>query len=128
MVARMKKYILIVDDEVGTLLAYKKLLSSATIEVHTAETMEEAEQLLKKQHYAVVIADLRLTGILGREGLELIRYIKELSSDTECILVTAYGSPEIREEAYTLGASHYFEKPVSPAALKEALASLNLEK
>ena len=121
-----KKYILIVDDEVGILLAYKKLLQHEQIAIDTATTIEQAEELLKKKHYHVVIADLRLTGILGKEGLELIRYVKEQHLDSECILVTAYGSPEIRQEALSLGASYYFEKPVSGKELKEALESLNI--
>jgi DNA-binding NtrC family response regulator len=121
-----KKNILIVDDEVGILLAYKKLLQHDNLVIDTATTIEQAEEYLKEKHYQVVIADLRLTGILGREGLELIRYVKEKHLDTECILVTAYGSPEIKEEALALGACSYFEKPVSGKALKDALMSLNV--
>ncbi len=123
-----KKYILIVDDEIGVLLAYKKILSDDDIDVHTADTIEQAEKLLKVQHYDAVIADLRLTGILGKEGLELIRFIKDFSPDTECILVTAYGSPEIEKEAYEAKASFYFEKPLEPRKLIDALIKLKLKK
>jgi DNA-binding NtrC family response regulator len=122
-----KKYILIVDDEIGILLAYKKLLADENIEVHTADTIEQAEQLLNTNRYDLVIADLRLTGILGKEGIELIRYVKDHSADTECVLVTAYGSPEIEKEAYEAGASFYFEKPLSPSKLIEALHQLHIK-
>ena len=119
-----KKNILIVDDEIGILIAYKKLLTNEDTEVQIANTLEQAEELLKINKYDAVIADLRLTGILGKEGLDLIRYVKEHSPETKCILITAYGSPEIEKEAYNSGASFYFEKPLSPNKLINALIQL----
>ena len=122
----MKQRILIVDDEKAILLAFKKLLQSANIMVDTAETISEAEKLLKKNIYNVAIVDLRLTGVDGEEGLEIIKYIKGFYSQTEVILVTGYGSSVVMEKAQALGAVFYFEKPVSSEILKNALKSLNI--
>jgi DNA-binding NtrC family response regulator len=123
----MSKRILIVDDEVVILLAFQQLLAVDGRQIDTAETIEEAERLLDKNHYDVVIADLRLTGILGEEGLEILQYVREKSPGTRMILVTGYGSPEIKEKAYELGAAFYFEKPVSTVVLKDALQRLEKE-
>lgn len=123
----MPKRVLVVDDEKAILISYKRLLQSDNIMVDTADQMEDAEKLLKAWSYDVVIADLRLTGILGEEGLEILKYIKEHNLRTEVILVTGYGSPEIQEKARGLGAAFYFEKPVASDLLKDALHNLGVD-
>lgn len=122
----MKKRILIVDDEKAILLAHKKLLKSSTVDVDTAETIDETQDLLKRNIYNAVIVDLRLTGIEGEEGLEIIKSVKQLHPQTHVILVTGYGSTAVMENAYALGAAFYFEKPVSSEILKIALKSLEI--
>jgi len=116
--------ILVMDDEKAILISFRQMLRSPTLQVDTAETIEDAEKLLKESTYRAVIADLRLTGILGEEGLELIRYVRDQNIDTKVILVTGYGSPEIKEKALRIGAADYFEKPVDVKLLREALLKL----
>jgi DNA-binding NtrC family response regulator len=123
----MSKRILIVDDEESILIAFKKLLQSKVLAVDTAETMGDAEELLKGNRYDAVIVDLRLTGVTGEEGLEIIKYVKEFYPLTHVILVTGYGSPQVMQKAQALGAAFYFEKPVSGDTLKNALKSLEIE-
>lgn len=122
----MDQRILIVDDEKAILLAFKKILKSPSVAVDTAETIGEAEDLLKSNTYNAVIVDLRLTGINGEEGLQIIKHVKELHPQTNVILVTGYGSPAVMEKAYALGAAFYFEKPVSSDVMKIALKSLDV--
>ncbi len=123
----MQKKLLIVDDEESTLLALKRLLGSPRLEVDVSQTLEEAEEKIRAGGYDVVIADLRLTGILGEEGLEIIQYVRDHSPQTNVILVTGYGDPAIMQRAFSLGAAFYFEKPVKSSVLTEALRSLGLE-
>lgn len=122
----MNQRILIIDDEKAILLAFKKLLQSQNVMVDAAETIGEAENLLKKNIYNAAIVDLRLTGVDGEEGLKIIKYIKEFYPQTSVILVTGYGSKTVMEKAQALGAAFYFEKPVSSETLRIALKSLNV--
>ena len=122
----MKQKILIVDDEKAILVAFKKLLRSPNIDVDTAETIGESEDLLKRNIYNAAIVDLRLTGVDGEEGLKIMKDIKEFYPQTNVILVTGYGSSAVMEKAQALGAAFYFEKPVSIEILKNALKSLNI--
>jgi DNA-binding NtrC family response regulator len=119
----MIKHILIVDDETTILMAFKKLLECPNVEVDTAETIDEAFALLDRHSYSAVIADLRLSGFSGEEGLEIIRYVKERHPESQVILITAYGNEDVMKKAYSLGASFYFEKPVSTNIIKDALKS-----
>ena len=123
----MAKQILVVDDETAFLLGIRKILSRSEAATDVAETIEEAEHLLKEKAYDIVITDLRLTGVLGEEGLEILQYVREHNPQTKCILVTGYGSPDIREKAMEKGAAYYFEKPVSPTLLLDAVQKLSAQ-
>jgi two-component system response regulator RegA len=122
----MANKILLVDDDVGILTSFKKLLERRGLQVDTAQSIEDAERQLKLYQYAAVIADLRLTGILSTEGLEIIKYIRDHHIDSRVILITGYGSDEVRERALQLGADFFFEKPVRAGELVDALASMGI--
>ncbi len=122
----MLKRVLIVDDEIAILQAFKKLIERPGIEVDTADCLGESMSLLGENSYQVVIADIRLTGVRAEEGLEILHHVKNKSPDTTVIIVTAHGSPDIMKKAYFLGADFYFEKPVSFKVLNDAMKSIGV--
>ena len=115
------KRILIVDDEIGYLLALKRILQGPAVAVDTAETAEAAKALLQERAYNVVIADVMLTTTLGEEGLEILRHVKKHSPGTRVIILTAYGNSGIFEKALAGGVDLFFEKPLSSQTLIQAL-------
>jgi CheY-like chemotaxis protein len=119
------KRILIVDDESAFLCAVKKVMNGPEISVDTAETKDEAIDLMTKNTYAAVIADLRLTGSSGEEGLEIAQHVNENHPRTTMMLITAYGTSEVRQKAGEFGVEYYFEKPVSIDLLRNALQDLD---
>lgn len=121
----MKK-ILIVDDEPTILMTLSHLFSSKDTTVITSKRMEEAEEALLRYTFDLVIADIRMSGVYGREGLELLSFIKSQSPETEVIIMTAYGSDEIKNEAYMRGAFHYYEKPIDLADLAARVKNLGI--
>ena len=115
------------DDEVAFLLALKKLLAEPGVSVDTSETLEDALALLEGgDSYDVVIADIRLTGVDKQEGIRLLEHIKSRFTGTRVIMMTGFGSPEVMQEAYRLGADFYYEKPVSINVIKGSLAKLGV--
>jgi DNA-binding NtrC family response regulator len=122
----MLKRVLIVDDEIAILQAFKKLIQRPGIEVDTAESLNESMLLLNEHNYEVVIADIRLTGVRAEEGLEILHHVKEKKPDTTVIIITAHGSPDVMKRAYFLGADFYFEKPVSFKVLNDAMRSIGV--
>ncbi len=122
----MKK-ILIVDDEPTILMTLSHLLSNKDSVVITSSRMEEAEEALARYNFDLVIADIRLSGMYGKEGLELLSYIKKINPATEVIIMTAYGSDDIRDDAYERGAFHYYEKPIDIAHLISKVQTLGIQ-
>jgi two-component system response regulator (stage 0 sporulation protein F) len=118
--------ILIVDDEPTILLALSRLLERERNTVITAERTEDARKALLEHSFDLVIADVRLGGMRGREGLELLSFVKESSPQTTVIIMTAFGSDEIREDAYRRGASHYYEKPIDLGQLLAKMETLGI--
>ena len=108
------KRVLIVDDEptIVLTLSYALRSESEGVEVVTASRLETAEEALNSYRFDLVIADIRMSGILGVEGLELLSYIKRYWPETKVIIMTAYGSDDIRQDAYARGANYYYDKPV----------------
>jgi DNA-binding response OmpR family regulator len=121
-----QKRILIVDDEPTILLTLSYALRSNDVEVMTASRLEPAEEALSRYTFELVVVDIRMSGILGVEGLELLSYIKRYWPKTEVIVMTAYGSDEIKQDAYERGARYYYDKPVDIKELAERVRSLGI--
>ncbi|MBI5103156.1 MAG: response regulator [Nitrospirae bacterium] len=114
----VRKNILVVDDESAFLLALKKIFEGEKMHVEIAETLEKAMELLDDHSFHAAILDIRLTGVLAEEGFEILERIKRDHPSTLKIVLTGYGSDEVMERAYVLGADYYFEKPVAPHNLR----------
>jgi len=120
------KRILIVDDEPTILLTLSYALRTKDVEVITASRLEPAEEALNRYHFDLVIVDIRMSGILGIEGLELLSYIKRQWPQTEVIIMTAYGSEEMKQEAHDRGATYYYNKPVDIADLIQRIRAMGI--
>src|SRR5512133_668743 len=105
------KKIMIVDDEQSILLSLSHILKAEGVEVITCNEIEQAETALDTTHFDLVIADIRMSGVNGIEGLELLTYVKD-RFHTKIIIMTGNASNDTRNEAYQRGAHYYFQKPV----------------
>ena len=106
-----RERILIVDDEKLIAVAMRKYFESLGYDVDTALELEEAQALLANRSYDLVIADLRLTGIGGVEGLQIVADVHQRCAHTRVILLSAFGTPEIERESYNRGADAFLRKP-----------------
>ena len=119
------KKILIVDDEQSILLSLSYALKAGGVEVLACSEIEQAEEALESTNFDLVITDIRMSGVNGIEGLELLSYIKARYR-TEVIIMTGYGSDDIETEAYRRGAFYYFEKPVDIPELLKKVAEIDI--
>ena len=109
--------VLIVDDEAIVRESLKDWLKD-TYQVTTAETGEEAIELMEKQDFDILIVDVRLP---GKSGIQVLREIKEVKPHIKSIVITAYPSAELAVQAMKLGAVDYLIKPVAPDDLERLI-------
>src|SRR5438067_661695 len=100
--------LLVVDDKesIRTMLEYR--LSRERHEVLQAGDVAGAQRALASGPFDVVITDLRMGK--GDDGLDVLRKVKEAQPDAQVILMTAFGSDDVRVRALELGAYGYLEK------------------
>lgn len=106
------KRILVVDDEKTILLSLAYALKGEGVDVITCNRAEWAEKALENYFFDIVITDLRLSKTSDTEGMQILDFTKKRHPGTKVILITAYGSDEVRKEAKRLGADEYFDKPM----------------
>ena len=106
--ARAPLSILVVDDDVDFCESLATILRSDQVEVRTAATLDEAEGLLRRRSFDLVITDLRLSGAPDFEGLQVIGRAKEKA--TRVVLLTAFGGAAVERAAKRLGALECWSK------------------
>lgn len=116
--------ILVVDDEPSILFALEDFFSSRGYQVDCATALEEALALLVAHPYRLLIADLRLEGVRGTQGLEVAAVARSASPEVRIIVLTAYGTPEVEERARSLGADAFLHKPMPLADLAQIADTL----
>ena len=104
-----KNRILVVDDDRAIRRILSDILKGGGYEPIAAATGTEATAAFQGEtpDIAVALIDLRLEGM---SGLEIMKKIKEISPDTECIILTGHASQETAIEAVNLGAYSYVQK------------------
>lgn len=121
-----KKRILVIDDEDVILFSYKKIFQRSHLDVDVCGTPEAAVEMIRNNVYNAVISDIRFSDSDSKEGLDILRYVRENSPATPVILMTGYGSAEIKEKAIALGAAYYFDKPVAISVIDDTLRALGV--
>jgi DNA-binding NtrC family response regulator len=115
-----QKHLLIVDDEGALRSAIAERLADHGFAVEQAGSGEEALQRLADFAFDMLITDLRLPGINGREVLDaaLERY-----PDIIAIVITGFGTVKDAVEAIKQGAADFITKPFQFDALLHVLRS-----
>lgn len=103
--------LLVIDDEESICFSMSEYFSLQGYRVDTARELEEAEKLIESTDYRVIIQDLRLTATRNQDGLNLIKLAHDRNRETRIIVLTAYGSTEIEDEARLNGAAAFLRKP-----------------
>ncbi|OGP99940.1 MAG: hypothetical protein A2Z40_03040 [Deltaproteobacteria bacterium RBG_19FT_COMBO_60_16] len=111
----MADRILIVEDNESLRAGIRVSLEDSGFVVQEAATGEEAVQKLETESFPVVVSDIRLGDLTG---VDILKKAKEVNSETEVILMTAYATVETAVQALRLGAFDYIQKPFELEQLK----------
>ena len=113
--------ILIIEDDEEMRALLKDSLVEDGIEFDSAENGSEAIQKLAEEPFDLVITDIRMPGLTG---LDILPGIKKLQPQTRVIVVTAFGSEEVRRKCFDRGAAAYLEKPIDMNRLKTLIQEM----
>jgi DNA-binding NtrC family response regulator len=102
--------VLLVDDEVEFRELLAKRLRKRDLTLFVAGSGEEAIAVVEREAVDVVVLDVRMPGMDGRQAL---REIKRRRPEVEVIMLTGHASVEVALEGMELGAFDYLLKPVS---------------
>ena len=100
--------VLVVEDEKRILQFVTKGLEEAGFSVDGCERGDEGLLLATTQQYDAIILDIMLP---GRDGLSVLRQIREKKNAVPVILLTARTALDERVEGLNLGADDYLTKP-----------------
>ena len=113
--------ILLVDDDTSTLVAADSLLKILGYQCTSCTNAKDAFAAYQTNSFDVVITDFQMPGMTG---LELIREIRHLNPKANCILMSGFARQQVISEAYRLGASHCFVKPLDLEIFRSALRNI----
>src|SRR5581483_10791548 len=112
---RYMQKILIVDDERSMRELLQLVFRRAGYQVIVAENGNDALDRIKKDVIDIVVSDVKMP---DSNGIELLKQIRALSSETVFVLMTAFATIETARQAFKLGADDFIQKPFDVEELK----------
>ncbi len=109
---------LVVDDEEGMRRFLERALAGRCASVAAAGSVEDAEELMRRQYFDLVILDIALP---GKSGVEWLHELRERGFSGDVVLITAYADLETAIDALRAGASDFLLKPFSLAQMLNAV-------
>ena len=85
----MNPTILVVDDDTSNLASLVKVFERLSVRVLPATNGQEALDTLRSKSVEIVLTDLMMPNM---SGVDLLKHVRDISPDTEVILMTAYGT------------------------------------
>lgn len=113
--------LLIVDDDADTCANLTDIFSDMGFHVTATQDAYRAIELVEKSTFDVALLDLKMPGM---DGISLFRRIKEISSHTVAIIISAYTSPGTKDEALAAGAWQVLSKPIDVEKLFPLLSEV----
>ena len=113
--------ILVVDDQKNMCWILSKVLVDAGFVVATAETAAEALAVAANGQVAAAIIDYRLP---DQSGFALLGELRRCHPRLPAVLITSYGSEQLRAEALRLGFHAYLDKPLDNRVLIATLRAV----
>jgi DNA-binding NtrC family response regulator len=105
--------ILIIDDDEDILLTLRMLLKKHVAFVRTESNPFHIPRLLRQEDFDLALLDMnfRAGQSSGSEGLQWLEKIRELSPQTQVIMITAHAEVDLAVEAIKRGAMDFIGKP-----------------
>jgi DNA-binding response OmpR family regulator len=113
--------ILVVEDEKKTASFIRKALQAESFAVDVAHDGADALLLAAQTPFDAIVLDIMLP---GRDGLSVLRQLREQKNNTPVLLLSARGQVNERVEGLNAGADDYLAKPFALAELIARVRSI----
>jgi DNA-binding response OmpR family regulator len=109
--------ILVLDDDDNALEGIVELLRGADYVATGASTFDRAKEVLARDRFDLLLADVQLRGF---NGLHLVRQVRHDRPEMAAMIMTGYDDTLMELEAGRYGAA-FIRKPIEPTAFLEAV-------
>lgn len=113
--------VLLVEDDSAFVDVIARGLRAEGVHVFAAPTVEAAQRLLVERILDLMLLDL---SVAGREGVEVLDFLRESGRHMPCIIISARAELDERIRALGLGADDYLVKPFAFAELVARIRAL----
>src|SRR3954469_20210751 len=124
-----KAHLLIIDDEPNTLASLARAFRLAGHEATVCDHASSALDLVKSQHFDLILSDVVMP---SKDGISLLQEIKSIGVTTPMVMMSGQAHIEMAVRATRLGALDFLEKPISTEklllTLENAMRLTRLEK
>jgi CheY-like chemotaxis protein len=116
--------ILLIDDDEWIRDSLSIFFEAEGCRIVSVETAEEGLEALRLQDYDIIITDYKLPGM---DGIEFLRQIQKSQQNAKKVLITAYKSELVVEEAKKVGVQHLIAKPFTSETIEASLTFLTAD-
>ena len=117
-----KGKILVVDDNESNRMVMKTLMSETKIQVDTAESGIQCIDMVKKNHYHLILLDYMM---IGMNGVDTFKELKKIQGfDTPVAILTANAVSGMEEKMSQLGFVAFITKPVPWSRLESLIRNV----
>jgi DNA-binding NtrC family response regulator len=113
--------ILLIDDDEWIRDSLSIFFEAEGCQISALETAEEGLKALERQKFEIIITDYKLPGM---DGLTFLKRIQSSHPDAKKILITAYKTEAVVNEARKVGVQHLIPKPITSDILEASLTHL----
>jgi DNA-binding NtrC family response regulator len=110
--------VLVVDDEPGMRSFLQKVLASRVGQVRVAAHADEADELMRRHRFDLIVLDIAMP---GRDGISWLKSQRAEGCACEAVLITAFADLDTAIEALRAGASDFILKPFRVTQVLNAL-------
>ncbi len=116
-----QKHILWADDEIEFLKPHILFLEKKGFKVEVVNSGEDAINLIKNNHYDLLLIDELMTGI---DGLTTVKILRKMNIEIPVVMITKNEEEWLMEEAIAGNIDNFLTKPVNPSQILSACKSV----
>jgi DNA-binding NtrC family response regulator len=105
-----KAHLLLIDDDPNTLASLARAFRLAGHEATVCDNALRAAELVRNEHFDLILSDVVMP---GKTGMELLEELKQGGVKTPIVLISGQANIEMAVKATRLGALDFLEKPLT---------------